>query len=118
MSASNLSRIGVPIGAWKVDKTGRARSGPQSGPARLKIAFLTWVGAYAVITLIIGVLGPTIASWPLPLRTLLISVLMVIALSGFVIPTLTRIFAGWITPARRDDQRLSPEDQRLSSVPR
>jgi antibiotic biosynthesis monooxygenase (ABM) superfamily enzyme len=82
--------------------------------SRIKIAFLTWVGAYAVITLILGVLGPTIASWPLPLRTLLISVLMVIALSGLVIPALTRIFAGWIAPARPDDQRLSPDDQRLS----
>jgi uncharacterized protein len=84
------------------------RSGPPTGAARLKIAFITWVGAYAVITLILGVLGPTIASWPLPLRTLLLSVLMVIALSGFVIPTLTRIFASWIAPARHDDQRLSP----------
>jgi antibiotic biosynthesis monooxygenase (ABM) superfamily enzyme len=86
--------------------------------SRLKIAFLTWVGAYAAITLIIAVLGPMTASWPLPLRTLLISVLMVIALSGFVVPTLTRIFAGWIArPARRDEQRRSPQHQRLASVP-
>jgi hypothetical protein len=94
----------------------QANSAP-SGPARLKVAFLTWVGAYALITLIIGVLGPAIASWPLALRTLLISALMVIALSGFVIPTLIRVFAGWIGPARRDGQRLSPASRRLSSVP-
>jgi antibiotic biosynthesis monooxygenase (ABM) superfamily enzyme len=64
--------------------------------SRLKIAFLTWIGAYAAITLILSVLGPAIASWPLPLATLLISVLMVTALSGFVVPTLTRIFRDWI----------------------
>jgi antibiotic biosynthesis monooxygenase (ABM) superfamily enzyme len=86
--------------------------------SRLKIAFLTWIGAYAAITLIIGVLGPMVAAWPLPLRTLLISVLMVIALSGFVVPALTRFFADWIArPARRDDRRRTPRQQRLSSVP-
>jgi antibiotic biosynthesis monooxygenase (ABM) superfamily enzyme len=95
----------------------RAHSKPQSGRVRLKMAFLTWVGAYVLITLILSVLGPTIASWPLPLATLLISVLMVIALSGFVIPALTRIFAGWIAPARRDDRQLSAEGRRLSSAP-
>jgi antibiotic biosynthesis monooxygenase (ABM) superfamily enzyme len=95
----------------------RARSKPPSGTVRLKMAFLTWVGAYVLITLILSVLGPTIASWPLPLGTLLISVLMVIALSGFVIPALTKIFAGWIAPASRDDRRMSREDRRLSSVP-
>jgi antibiotic biosynthesis monooxygenase (ABM) superfamily enzyme len=85
----------------------QAHSRPPSRPVRLKIAFLTWIGAYSVITLILDVLGPAMGSWPLPLRTLLISVLMVITLSGFVVPALTRIFAGWIAPARRDDQRLS-----------
>ena len=85
--------------------------------SRLKIAFLTWVGAYTAITLIISVLGPAIASWPLPLQTLLISVLMVTALSGFVVPTLTRIFADWIAaPARRDDRRTPRAAQRLSPV--
>ena len=85
--------------------------------SRLKIAFLTWAGAYVAITLIISILGPSIASWPLALQTLLISVLMVTALSGFVVPTLTRIFADWIAaPARRDDRRTRPAGQRLSSV--
>ena len=88
-----------------------------SGTVRLKTAFLTWVGAYAAITLILAVLGPTIAPWPLALRTLLISILMVIALSGFVVPALSRIFAGWVAPARRDGNRLSPEGRPLSSVP-
>jgi antibiotic biosynthesis monooxygenase (ABM) superfamily enzyme len=94
----------------------QAHSGPPSGLVRLKIAFLTWIGAYVVITLILDVLGPMIAAWPLPLKTLLISVLMVITLSGFVVPALTRIFAGWITPTRRRERRLSPEGPQLSSV--
>ena len=63
-----------------------------------KMALLTWAGAWALITLILWVLGPPTATWPLPLRTFLISVLMVVGLTWVVIPYLTRTFAGWLAP--------------------
>jgi antibiotic biosynthesis monooxygenase (ABM) superfamily enzyme len=63
------------------------------------MALLTWAGAWAMITLILWLLGPAIAAWPLVLRTLAISVLMVLALTWVVIPNLTRVFARWLTPA-------------------
>jgi antibiotic biosynthesis monooxygenase (ABM) superfamily enzyme len=72
---------------------------PNAAPPRYKLALLTWAGAYAVITLILGLLGPTMASWPLPVRTLLISVLMVVALTWVVVPTLVRLFRGWLLHA-------------------
>jgi uncharacterized protein len=50
-------------------------------PPRYKLALVTWVGAYAVITLILAVLGPAMAAWPLPLRTLLLTAVMVPALT-------------------------------------
>jgi antibiotic biosynthesis monooxygenase (ABM) superfamily enzyme len=65
-------------------------------PPRHKLALLTWAGAYAVITLIQAVLGPAMALWPLPLRTLLLSGTMVAALTWLVIPALTRLFRGWL----------------------
>jgi uncharacterized protein len=68
-------------------------------PPRYKLALLTWAGAYAVITAILAVLGPVMAPWPLPLRTLLLSVLMVLTLTWLVIPTLTRLARGWLVPA-------------------
>jgi antibiotic biosynthesis monooxygenase (ABM) superfamily enzyme len=68
-------------------------------PPRYKVATLTWIGAYGVITLILGVLGDAIASWPLLLRTLLVSVLMVGALTWVVIPTMTRLFRRWLQPS-------------------
>ena len=77
----------------------RTNSGQAGPPPRHKMALLTWAGAWAMITLILGVLGPSIATWPLPLRTLAISVLMVLALTWVVIPTLTRVFATWLAPA-------------------
>lgn len=61
------------------------------------MALLTWVGAYAMITLILAALGPVMAPWPLPLRTLVLSLLMVAALSWVIVPRLfglcRRVFA-------------------------
>lgn len=71
-----------------------------SAPPRYKLALLSWVGAYAVITAILAVLGPLMATWPLPLRTLPLSVLMVLAMTWLVVPSLTRLFRGWLAPTR------------------
>ena len=72
---------------------------PRVPPPRHKMALLTWAGAWVMITLILWVLSPAMATWPLPLRTLAISVLMVLALTWVVIPSLTRVFASWLAPA-------------------
>jgi antibiotic biosynthesis monooxygenase (ABM) superfamily enzyme len=102
---------------------GAANAGTQTGqprapgPPRYKLALLTWAGAYAVITLILGVLGPTMAAWPLPVRTLLLSAMMVAALTWLVIPSLTRLFRGWLVaasprPAQPSSPHRSPERSR------
>jgi antibiotic biosynthesis monooxygenase (ABM) superfamily enzyme len=66
---------------------------------KTKMALLTWAGAWAMITLILWLLGPAMAPLPLPLRTLAISALMVLSLTWVVIPNLTRAFAEWLRPA-------------------
>ncbi len=73
-----------------------AAAGPRVPPPRHKMALLTWAGAWALITLILWVLGPVMVTWPLALRTLVISVLMVLVLTWVVIPYLTRVFARWL----------------------
>jgi len=70
-----------------------------AAPPRYKLALLTWAGAYEVITLILDLLGPTMAGWPLVLRTLLISVLMTTALTWIVVPAFTRLFRAWLLAA-------------------
>jgi antibiotic biosynthesis monooxygenase (ABM) superfamily enzyme len=57
------------------------------------------VAAYAVITAILATLGPTLASWPLVLRTLLLSVVMVVALTWLIMPAMTRLFRPWLAPS-------------------
>jgi antibiotic biosynthesis monooxygenase (ABM) superfamily enzyme len=77
-----------------------AQQTPPVAPPRYKLAVLSWAGAYGLITLIIWLLGPAMADWPLMLRTLLISVLMAGALTWVVLPALTRLFRGWLLAAR------------------
>jgi antibiotic biosynthesis monooxygenase (ABM) superfamily enzyme len=82
-----------------------AQHTPPAAPPRYKLALLTWAGACGAITLILGLLGPTMAGWPLVLRTLLISVLMTTALTWIVLPGLTRLFRAWLLAA---DDRSTP----------
>jgi antibiotic biosynthesis monooxygenase (ABM) superfamily enzyme len=70
---------------------------PRKAPPRHKMALITWLGAYGVITGLLSVLGPAMSTWPLVLQTLLLSVLMVVTLTWVVLPTLTRVFRGWLT---------------------
>jgi len=63
---------------------------------RHRLALLTWAGAYPVITAILGLLGPTMVGWPLAVRTLVVSVLMVTLLTWVVMPSLTRLLRGWL----------------------
>jgi antibiotic biosynthesis monooxygenase (ABM) superfamily enzyme len=72
------------------------QNGAPAGPARYKLALLTWAGAYVVITVMLALLGPVIASWPLALRTFALSVTMVVALTWVIMPRLTRLFGGWL----------------------
>jgi antibiotic biosynthesis monooxygenase (ABM) superfamily enzyme len=87
----------------------------QTKPPRYKLALLSWVGAYAVITTILAVLGPVMASWPLLLRTLLLSVLMSVAMTWLVMPSLTRFFGRWLAAASGRTARAMPS---LSQFPR
>jgi antibiotic biosynthesis monooxygenase (ABM) superfamily enzyme len=54
------------------------------------------VGAYPLVTALLHLLGPTMAAWPLPLRTLVIVPLMVSGMVFAVIPLVHRLAGGWI----------------------
>ena len=63
---------------------------------RYKLALLTWVAAYTLITAFLFLLGPAIAGWPLALRTLVLSVTMVATLTWVIMPRLTSLFRPWL----------------------
>ena len=74
-----------------------SRPARPKAPPRHKLALVTWLGAYGVITGLLALLEPIMSTWPLPLRTLLLSVLMVVTLTWVVLPTLNKAFRGWLT---------------------
>jgi antibiotic biosynthesis monooxygenase (ABM) superfamily enzyme len=66
------------------------------GRTRAKLALLTWAGAYVVILGVLAVGGPALASWPLTLRALVVSGLMVAAMTWVIVPVMTRLFRSWL----------------------
>jgi hypothetical protein len=64
--------------------------------SRAKLALLTWAGAYAVILLVLAIGGPAMAGWPLAFRALVLSGLMVAAMTWVIVPVVTRLFRGWL----------------------
>jgi antibiotic biosynthesis monooxygenase (ABM) superfamily enzyme len=63
---------------------------------RYKLALLTWAAAYALITTFLALIGPTIAGWPLALRTLVLSITMVAVLTWVIMPRLTKLMRPWL----------------------
>jgi antibiotic biosynthesis monooxygenase (ABM) superfamily enzyme len=65
-------------------------------PPRYKQAVITWLGVYPILTVTLALLRPVMATWPLPLQTLLVTLLLVPLLTYLVFPLLTRAFRAWL----------------------
>lgn len=65
-----------------------------------KLWLLRWSGLYPTLLLVYHLLGPLLASWPMPLRVLLMSGIGTWVLSFVLMPRLTRWFRQWLyTPS-------------------
>jgi antibiotic biosynthesis monooxygenase (ABM) superfamily enzyme len=69
---------------------------PPARPPRYKLAVITWLGVYPTLTATLALLGPMMETWPLPLRTLLVTLLLVPLLVFAIFPLLNRAFRGWL----------------------
>lgn len=72
-----------------------------SAPPRWKVAVVTWLGIYPTVLVLFLTVVPWVADWPLPLRTALITVLVVLIMTWLVAPTLTKALRGWLHPSAR-----------------
>jgi antibiotic biosynthesis monooxygenase (ABM) superfamily enzyme len=59
-----------------------------------------------VVLGVLAVGGPAMASWPLALRALVISGLMVAAMTWVIVPMMTRLFRGWLRGSTRPTHGL------------
>lgn len=69
--------------------------------SRPRFALLVLAGVYPLITTILYVLAPLTEEWPIWQRTLVIAPIMVMAMIWGLIPTVQRVFRGFINPAVR-----------------
>jgi len=71
----------------------------QPGP-RWRLTVLTIIAVFAVTTVLQQFVMPFLSGWPLELRLLLSAVVVVILLGHVLMPTLTKVFRGWLHPRR------------------
>jgi antibiotic biosynthesis monooxygenase (ABM) superfamily enzyme len=78
------------------------QGGPQAERSlpvpRYKFAVIVWLAIYPALTLTLTLLGPLIAEWPVFLRTLVATLILVPAMVYVLIPAMQRLFAGWLRP--------------------
>ena len=78
--------------------------GPESdgtiggGPNRHRLALLTWVVVYPVLTVLLYASEPVVRPLPLPLRTFVLSGVLVPFLVYIGMPVATRRFDAWLHP--------------------
>ena len=89
-----------------------------TSPKRHKMAILTWISVYPIITTLLLVLEPLVGDLPVPVRTLILSALMVPIMAYAALPAVTRLFAGWLDDDRSQlRRRLSGyRDQRRAAL--
>jgi antibiotic biosynthesis monooxygenase (ABM) superfamily enzyme len=71
----------------------RIRSGANpASPPRYKTALLTWAAAFTLLTTVNVLFGPQLAALPLPVRTFLLTGMLVNLLTYVVMPRLSQWF--------------------------
>ncbi len=68
-------------------------------PPRWKMAVVTWFGIFPLVLLLSTLIAPLLAPVHPGLSVAVVTVLVVVCMTWFVAPTLTRLFAGWLYPA-------------------
>lgn len=71
-------------------------------PPRYKLAIISWLAVYPLITVLLWVLTPWITGLPVPVVTLILSVTLVTLQTYVVMPAMLRVFRGWLSPRRPD----------------
>lgn len=71
------------------------------------------MGIYPVVTALLWLLGPLLDGLPLPVVTLVLTLVLVSLMSYVVMPRLTRAFGGWLSRCRA----LAGDTARPSGTP-
>jgi hypothetical protein len=78
---------------------------PVQPPPRYKMTLVSWLALYPAVTLVFLFFGDLLARLPLPLRTLLVTAVVMLLMSYVLMPRMTRWFAFWLFPRQRGGDR-------------
>ena len=63
------------------------------------MAITTWAGVFPLLAILQWLLGPRIVSWPLVVRVMLLTFIVVGLMTYVVMPRLARFLQRWLYPA-------------------
>ncbi|HRH56939.1 MAG TPA: hypothetical protein PLS10_04745 [Chitinophagales bacterium] len=65
-------------------------------PPRWKFAVMVWIAIYPTITLVSFLIGPYLKELPIPLRTLVLTLILVPLMVFIIMPNLQKIMGKWL----------------------
>ena len=65
-------------------------------PPKWKFAIMVWLAIYPTITFVSFLIGDTIKNWPLPLKNLLMTGILVPLMVFVLLPFLRKILGSWL----------------------
>ena len=72
----------------------------EPAPPRYKMAAVTWLAVFPVVTVIFSLFGQWLNLLPVLLRTLVFTLVMVTLMTYVIMPRMTRLFSFWLYPDR------------------
>jgi len=68
-------------------------------PPRMKMAVVTWLGIFPTVSFFLWFVLPWLQPLPFLPRTAILTALIVATMTWVVMPRLTRLLRGWLSPA-------------------
>ena len=65
-------------------------------PPKWKFAVMVWIAIYPTITFVSYLIGDVIKEWPLPLKTLLMTGILVPTMVFVLLPILRKLLTNWL----------------------
>jgi antibiotic biosynthesis monooxygenase (ABM) superfamily enzyme len=62
-----------------------------------------WLSVYPIITLLLWLLGPMVSELPVPVVTLILTLVLVTLQTYVVMPFMTRLFEPWLMSGKRSE---------------
>lgn len=78
---------------------------PVKPPPKWKMTFVSWMALYPAVTLVFLLFGDLLAQIPLLLRTMAVTIVVMLLMSYVLMPRMTRWFAFWLFPKKNHDVR-------------